>query len=111
FDSTSRSLVALRNNDTPSIAHCASSTIARLAYHLQCDIVYRSGGHYCIDIIPCFRALYALQLLHDQDGTAKADLQRQLMLGHARSNLSSPISATKWEKLCDSWRDTKAQPS
>jgi hypothetical protein len=113
FDSTARSLVALRNDDMPSIAHYASCTTARLAYHLQCDIIYwlEWGPQYIAGLVPCFRALDALQILRNLDGHEKADLRRQLMPGHVYSRSSSQSGLRRWESLHDSHRRTATQPS
>lgn len=110
FDSTARSLVTLRNDDMASIAHYASCTTARLAYHLQCDIIYwlEWGPQYYAGLVPCFRALDALQILRNLDGHGKADLRRQLMPGHI---YSKSLSQTRWDSLHSTRRHTATQPS
>jgi hypothetical protein len=84
FESTARSLVALRHDDTPFIAHYARCTIIRLACHLQCDIVHDvDNAKYA------YLTLCALHVLDDLDATSKLDLQNQLLLWYTDSDFDS----------------------
>src|SRR6202044_1147119 len=61
----------------------ASCCTARLAYHVQCDILYAFCDHgvdRVADVKPRFQALSALHILDKLDGAAQPDLQRQLKL-------------------------------
>jgi Family of unknown function (DUF6535) len=111
FHSTARCLVTLRNHDVQSIALYASCATARLAYHLQSDVVYWLEEQNYSDADHCFWALDTLEVLSNLDGAAMADLQRELMLGHGYSTLASPAFNTKWEKLRPRYRRTEIQPS
>jgi hypothetical protein len=96
--STACSLRALKASQIPATVHYANQTIARLACHLQSDIVSNfgvdGGIHWALDTLP---------VLDNLDSAVLPDLRRQLLLRHPNSHSQSLISGGDlhglWENL------------
>ena len=78
--STTQSLASLRDEHAPSVAHYANCVKARLACHLQGDLILQCERGGDVDIPRHIEALDVLCVLDDLGGAASLDLQRELML-------------------------------